>query len=96
MPSPTNADSQSGWIDRIIYPQSQILSFVIITVLSALLSFVLIGRQIYLANWGMIDDHSIFYVLGPTLHLSPSEILPTLLAKTHEGQVFRPTYYLIR
>lgn len=96
MPSTTNADSQSRWFDRIVYPPGQIFSFVIIASLSCLLSFVLIGRQIYLANWGLIDDHSIFYVLGPTLHLSPSEILPTLFGKTHEGQVFRPTYYLIR
>ena len=96
MPSTTNADSQSRWFDHIVYPSGPIFSFVIIASLSCLLSFVLIGRQIYLANWGLIDDHSVFYVLGPTLHLSPSEILPTLLGKTHEGQVFRPTYYLIR
>ena len=96
MPSTTNADSQSRWFDRILYPPGQILSFVIIALLSCLLSFVLIGRQIYLANWGLIDDHSVFYVLGPALHLSPGEIWPTLLSKTNEGQVFRPTYYLVR
>jgi hypothetical protein len=59
----------------------------------------LIGRQIYQANWGLIDDHEIFHFLGPNPHLPLSEIWTTLLAKTEVGTLkgrFRPGYYVFK
>ena len=83
-------------IEAWLFPRSQSLNFLIVTCLSIALSFLLIGRQVYLANWGMIDDHEVFYFLRPGLHLPLSEIWSTLLAKTEVGSLqgrFRPGYY---
>jgi hypothetical protein len=86
-------------IEAWLFPRSQSLNFLIVACLSGALSFLLIGRQIYLANWGMIDDHEIYYFLGPGLHLPPTEIWSTLLAKTEVGSLqgrFRPGYYALK
>ena len=83
-------------IEAWLFPRSNALNLLVIACLSGVLSFLLIGRQIYLANWGMIDDHEIFYFLGPGLHLPLSDIWSTLLAKTEVGSLqgrFRPGYY---
>ena len=56
-------------IEAWLFPRGNALNLLVIACLSGVLSFLLIGRQIYLANWGMIDDHEIFYFLGPGLHL---------------------------
>jgi len=64
---------------------------------SSAFSFLLIGRQICQANWGLIDDHVVFHFLGSDLHLPLSEIWSTLLTKTEVGTLegrFRPAYYL--
>ena len=66
---------------------------------AAAISLVLTGRQIWLADWGLIDDHEIFYFLGNKLHLPFSEIVSTVLDKTEVGNLqgrFRPSYYFLR
>ena len=67
--------------------------------LSGAFSYLLTGKQIALANWGMIDDHEVFTYLGSSLHLAPGDIWNTLLAKTEVGTLqgrFRPTYYFLK
>ncbi len=73
------------------------MTFLVIAALSIALSFLLTGRQIYQANWSLVDDHVVFYFLGPDLDLPFGEIWNTLLTKTEVGIQtgrFRPTYYL--
>lgn len=63
------------------------------------IAFILIGRQIWLADWGLIDDHEIFYFLGGKQHLPFSEIVSTVFDKTEVGSLegrFRPSYYFLR
>ena len=63
------------------------------------LSFFLIGRQIWLADWGIVDDHEIFDFLGTRLRLPFLEVIHTVLDKTEVGNLqerFRPVYYLLR
>ncbi len=88
----------SGYLERLLFPQSRLQNFVAIIVMSGIFSWLLTGTQIFRANWGLIDDHQIFTFLGPDLKLPASEIWSTLLAKTEVGQLqgrFRPSYYLI-
>lgn len=83
-------------LERWFFPRGETLNFVIIACLSGAISLILIGRQIYRANWGLIDDHEVFYFLGPGLHLPLTDIWSTLLAKTEIGSLqgrFRPAYY---
>ena len=66
---------------------------------AAAISLVLTGRQIWLADWGIVDDHEIFYFLGTRQHLPFSEIVSTVLDKTEVGSLqgrFRPSYYFLR
>jgi hypothetical protein len=66
---------------------------------SFLFSYLLIGRQVQSANWGLVDDSEVFLFLGPNLHLSASDIWTTLIDKTEIGQHagrFRPTFYLLK
>jgi hypothetical protein len=86
-------------LEQLLFPRSKLLNFLIIALLSTAISFLLVGRQIFLANWGVIDDHEVFRYLGPGLHLPASDIWSTLLAKTEVGTLqgrFRPSYYLIK
>jgi hypothetical protein len=83
-------------LERCLFPRGEFLNFFVIACLSAALSFLLIGRQVCQANWGLIDDHEIFYFLGPDLHLPLTDVWNTLLAKTEVGSLqgrFRPGYY---
>jgi hypothetical protein len=62
---------------------------------------VLIYSQILKIQWGVIDDHEIFYYLGNDKKMSFSEFFPVLLGKTEVGRMgiatrFRPTYYSLR
>jgi hypothetical protein len=87
------------WLERCLFPRSNLVNFLVITCLSGALSFFLIGKQIYQANWGMIDDHEVFSFLGPDLHLPLTEVWNTLLAKTEVGTLesrFRPGYYIFK
>jgi hypothetical protein len=86
-------------LENWLFPRNEFLNFLVIACLSGALSFVLIGRQVDQANWGMIDDHEIFYFLGPGLHLPLADIWSTLLAKTEVGSLqgrFRPGYYAFK
>ena len=88
-----------NWLERRLFPQSRLLNFIVIVCLSAAFSYLLTGKQIALANWGMIDDHEMFTFLGPNLHLAPGDIWNTLLTKTEVGTLqgrFRPSYYLLK
>ena len=88
----------SGYLERLLFPQSRLLGFLAIIVISGVFSLLLTGTQILRANWGLIDDHQIFTFLGPDLKLPANEIWSTLLGKTEVGQLqgrFRPSYYLI-
>jgi hypothetical protein len=92
-------DATTNWLERQLFPRSRLLDFVVIVCLSVCFSYLLTGRQIYLANWGLIDDHEVFTYLGPGLHLSPGNIWTTLLAKTEVGQLqgrFRPSFYFLK
>ena len=88
-----------NWFERCLFPRSPLVRFIIIVCLSTSFSFLLTGRQIFQANWSVIDDHEVFHYLGPDLHLAPSKIWSTLLEKTEVGTLqgrFRPGYYLIK
>jgi len=83
-------------LERLLFPRGDLLNFVLIAVFSCAIAFILIGRQIYQANWGLVDDHLIFGYLGPGLHLPLTEVWSTLLSKTEVGslqQRFRPSFY---
>jgi hypothetical protein len=61
--------------------------------------YILIGKQIWLADWGIVDDHEIFSFLGNKQHLPFSEVVSTVLDKTEVGSLegrFRPSYYFLR
>jgi hypothetical protein len=63
------------------------------------ISSILTGRQVWLAGWGIIDDHEVFDFLGTKQHLPFSEIISTILGKTEVGSLqgrFRPSYYFLR
>jgi hypothetical protein len=62
-------------------------------------SLALTGRQIWLADWGVVDDHEVFYFLGNKQHLPFLDIVSTVLDKTEVGSLedrFRPLYYFLK
>jgi hypothetical protein len=82
-------------IERLLFPRSRMTNFVLIAAISALFSFLLTGRQIIGAKWGLIDDHEALDQLmsgsGPIAHawaalLDPQQVLPRN----------RPAYYLLK
>src|ERR1700681_4712894 len=82
------AFARRGWLPALL-----------IVVGACAISFILTGRQIWLAGWGIIDDHEVFYFLGNKQHLNFSEIISTVLDKTEVGSLqgrFRPSYYFLR
>ena len=88
-----------NWLERRLFPQSRLLNLIVIVCLSGAFSYGLIGKQISLANWGMIDDHEVFTYLGPSLHLAPGDIWNSLLTNTEVGTLqgrFRPSYYFLK
>jgi hypothetical protein len=70
--------------------------------LSALtISVLLTGKQIFLADWGIIDDHQIFQLLGNGNSVHVWEIPRILIEQTEVGQPFsaprfRPSFQLLR
>jgi hypothetical protein len=89
----------TGKIRDIAFARRGWLPALLIAFGAAAISFILIGRQIWLADWGVVDDHEIFYFLGGKQHLPFSEMISTLLDKTEVGSVqgrFRPSYYFLR
>jgi hypothetical protein len=88
-----------NWFERWLFPRSTFVNFVVIACLSIVISFSLTGRLIFQANWNLIEDHEVFYYLGPGLHLPLSDVWNTLLAKTEVGTLqgrFRPSFYFIK
>ncbi|HEY5048600.1 MAG TPA: hypothetical protein VII49_11340 [Rhizomicrobium sp.] len=86
-------------LDRLLFPRGHLLNFLLITILSGAIALILAGRQIYQANWGVIDDSEIFGFLGRGLRLPLTDVWHTLLTKTEVGSLqgrFRPTYYTLR
>jgi len=84
---------------RFFCPTNRLAEFAAICGLSFLIAFVLTGNQIFLANWGVVDDWEIFSWLGTKKSLPFSEIKNTLLTMTEVGAPahrFRPSYYLLK
>jgi hypothetical protein len=82
------AFARRGWLPALL-----------IVLGAAAISLALTGRQIWLADWGVIDDHEVFYFLGNRQHLPFSDIVSTILDKTEIGSLkdrFRPSYYTLR
>lgn len=89
----------SALLDRLLFPRNRAVGLFVIFGFSFLFSYLLIGRQIQSADWGLVDDSEVFLFLGPNLHLSASDIWTTLINKTEVGQHvgrFRPTFYLLK
>lgn len=87
------------WLEQRLFANSRTPGILAIVSLSGVIAFLLVGKQIYQANWGLIDDHEIFNFLGSDLHLPFSDIWNTLLTKTEavqEGGRFRPGYYVFK
>ena len=88
-----------GWNRDIVFARSGWLSAFLIVFGAIAAALILTGRQIWLADWGVVDDHEIFYFLGTKQHLPFSEIVSTLLNKTEVCSLqdrFRPSYYFLR
>jgi hypothetical protein len=86
-------------LESILFPRNKLAIAAIVCSLSGVLAFYLIGRQIWAANWWLIDDHEIFSFLGNRDRLPLSELFHTLFTKTEVGTLdgrFRPSYYLLR
>jgi hypothetical protein len=84
--------------DGVFARQGRLPAFLIVFAAVAAV-LVLTGRQIWLADWGIVDDHEIFDFLGTRQHLPISEIISTVLDKTEVGSMqgrFRPVYYFLR
>jgi hypothetical protein len=73
------------------------ISFGIIFAVSTAIAFALIGRQVFSANWGLVDDHDTFSFIGTGQRMPITDFLHVLLTKTEVGNVsngrFRPSYY---
>ena len=85
-------------LDMILFPKRRIV-LGLIGVLTLSITIYVMGRQIWEANWWLIDDHEIFLFLGHRNHLPFSELFSTMLAKTEVGTWqgrYRPVYYFLR
>jgi hypothetical protein len=82
---------------RITIKEDGWVSLGVIFLISTAIAFAFTGRQVFYANWGIIDDHLIFSFLGPDLRLPLSDLFHTLLTKTEVGYLsygrFRPSFY---
>lgn len=85
-------------LDTILFPKGRV-ALGLIAVLTLSITIYVMGRQIWGANWWLIDDHEIFMFLGDRNHLPFSELFSTMLAKTEVGTWqgrYRPVYYFLR
>jgi hypothetical protein len=77
--------------------QRKWISLGIIFSLSTVLAFWLIGRQVFYANWGIVDDHAVFSFMGTHQRMPITDFVHALLTKTEigdpNGTRFRPSYY---
>ena len=88
-----------GRIRDVAFARRGWLPALVIVFGAAAISLALTGRQIWLADWGVVDDHEIFYFLGNKQHLPFSDVVSTILDKTEIGSLkerFRPSYYALR
>ena len=88
----------TGSIRDFAFARRGWLSAFAIVVGATAISFFLTGRQIWLAGWGIIDDHEVFDFLGTRQHLPFSEVISTVLDKTEVGSLegrFRPAFYFL-
>jgi hypothetical protein len=73
------------------------ISLGIIFSISTAIAFGLIGRQVFSANWGIVDDHATFSFIGTGQRMPITDFLHVLLTKTEIGDPsygrFRPSYY---
>ena len=73
------------------------ISLGIIFSISTAMAFALIGRQIFSANWGIVDDHEIFSYIGTNQRMPITDFLHVLLTKTEIGNLsygrFRPSFF---
>lgn len=84
-----------AWADRLLFPRSGITNLVLIAAISTVFSFLLTGRQIFAARWGLIDDHETFELLA-----APDGIFGHVLAAlSNPHQTLRsnrPVYYALK
>jgi hypothetical protein len=89
----------SDSFDRFLFPERKWITFALVVVMSIGISFLLIGKQVFLANWGIIDDGEIFLFLGRHTRLPLLEFFNVLLNMTEVGHFgsgrFRPSYYVL-
>jgi hypothetical protein len=97
MPSILSGKPLYSSIDRFLFPERKWVSFTIIALLSLGIAFFLVGKQIFFANWGIIDDSEIFMFIGRHTRLPFSEFFNVLLNMTEVGHFgtgrFRPSFY---
>jgi hypothetical protein len=86
----------SRTLDSFLFPKNKAVRFLIVSVFSVLFAFLLVGKQVFAAKWGLIDDHEVFEILGRHTHLSLGEAWNAVILKMTEGPIFRPTYYATR
>jgi hypothetical protein len=71
----------------------------IIFSISTAMAFWLIGRQVFYANWGIVDDHEIFSFIGTPQRLPITDLFHAMLTQTEVGDPssgrFRPGYYFL-
>jgi hypothetical protein len=76
------------------------ISLGIIFLISTVIAFGLIGRQVLYANWGIVDDHEIFSFMGTHQRLPITGFFHALLTQTEIGNLsygrFRPSYYFLK
>jgi hypothetical protein len=97
---PPGKASLCNSFDRFLFPERSWITFAVIGFLSIGISFLLIGKQVFYANWGMIDDSEIYTFLGQQIRLPLSDFFYTLLNMTEVGHPgsgrFRPSYYFLK
>ena len=88
-----------GKIRDVVFARRGWWPVVLIALGAVAIALALTGRQIWLAGWGIVDDHEVFDFLGTKQHLPFSEVVSTVLDKTEVGSLegrFRPVYYFLK
>jgi len=72
-----------------------------LAVASLLIAAFWFGRQVFQADWGIIDDHEVFEYLGTSRSLALGDVLKTVFTQTELANPwsnvrFRPVYYVLR
>jgi hypothetical protein len=96
---PPEIRSKPTWIEPLLFPQNRLIHLAVIVFVSCIFSLILTGKQIYRANWGLIDDYAVFDILGSNQESSFSQLWNYFLAKAGAGEYIaqsRPVAYLLR